>query len=117
MVTSLLLALLTATSAGAAPHLKLEGKYEQLNGPCKDPVAIGGKHLVSSVAECEQECDKQAAAAPGTGQASCRGVDTDGKSCYLKSQCNVRDCCTVSGSQLLPACYNCSWGRRAPRPQ
>ena len=67
MVTSLLLALLTATSAGAAPHLKLEGKYEQLNGPCKAPVAIGGKHLGSSVAECEQECDKQAAAAPGTG--------------------------------------------------
>ena len=97
MVTSLLLALL-ATSAGAAPYLELESKYEQLNGPCQDPVAIGGKHLVSSVAECEHQCDQQAAAAPGTGQASCRGVDTDGKSCYLKSQCDVSCCYPLSGS-------------------
>lgn len=85
-------------ATAAVSHLETDktagvGAYEQLTGPCSDPVAIGGKHVVSSVDECEQECDKQAAAAPGTGQASCRGVDTDGKACFLKSQCHVRAVC------------------------
>eukprot|EP01052_Picozoa_sp_SAG31_P058505 SAG31_NODE_17916_length_653_cov_1.397112_1_plen_171_part_10 len=43
---------------------------------------------VTSVQACEARCDKQAAAAPGTGQVPCIAVDTDGHKCYLKSSCS-----------------------------
>lgn len=85
-----LLTVLAVAVAAAAPISKDQGKYEQLTGPCKDAVAIGERLTVSSVDECEQQCDKQAAEAPGTGQPTCMGVNTDGKSCDLESQCNVR---------------------------
>ena len=43
---------------------------------------------VANVAACEIKCTVQSAAAPGTGQAPCVGVDTDGASfCYMKSHC------------------------------
>ena len=62
--------------------------YTPLTTSCKNAVAVSGKLPCTSVADCEAQCTAQAAAAPGTGQTPCVGVDTDGKSvCFLKSQC------------------------------
>merc|ERR1712070_273509 len=52
--------------------------YERLTATCQNAVAISGELAVSSVQECEALCDKQD---------GCVAVDTDGKSCYLKSHC------------------------------
>ena len=74
--------LLLASSADAAR------KWEELSTHCQNAKAISGQLSAKSVSDCEGKCDAQAAAAPGTGQAECIGVDTDGHSfCYLKSAC------------------------------
>ena len=44
--------------------------YSQLTAPCKNAVAISGNLPCKSVADCEAQCDVQAAAAPGTGAAT-----------------------------------------------
>ena len=63
--------------------------YSQLTAPCKNAVAISGNLPCTSVADCEAQCDAQAAAAPGTGATPCVAVDTNGKSaCYMKSHCD-----------------------------
>ena len=67
---------------------RVELSYDELTEPCKNAHAITGLLPVASVAECEQKCDAQAAAAPGTGEAACVAVDTDGAKCYLKSACD-----------------------------
>jgi len=62
--------------------------YSQLTARCKNAVAISGNLPCKSVADCEAQCDAQAAAAPGTGKTPCVAVDTDGKTaCYMKSHC------------------------------
>ena len=79
------LAAAVAVSSAAGDRAR---KYEQLSSTCKNAKAVSGKLPVGSLAECEAKCDAQAAAAPGTGQASCIAVDTDGKAnCFLKSEC------------------------------
>lgn len=87
------LAVVLAQDEAAANDLKIDLKfietsYVELTQPCKNSNPITGKLSVSSVAECESKCDSQAAAAPGTGQPACIGVDTDGGACYLKSSCD-----------------------------
>ena len=64
-----------------------EINYVELSTSCRDAIAISPLINVSSVSECENECDKQAAAAPGKGTAACVGCDTNGQYCYLKSHC------------------------------
>ena len=75
--------LMLSAAADAVPL----SRYIELSAPCKDANPISGLLPVASVAACEEQCDKQAASAPGTGQAACAAVDTDGKKCYLKSVC------------------------------
>jgi hypothetical protein len=76
-----MLCLALAATAAAAPS------YVELSAPCKDARPVSGLLSVASVAACQAQCDKQAAAAPGTGQAPCVAVDTDGHKCYLKASC------------------------------
>lgn len=67
----------------------IELSYVQLKQPCQKAVAVSGNvGPVANVAACEAKCTAQAAAAPGTGEAACVAVDTDGSSnCYMKSHC------------------------------
>eukprot|EP01047_Picozoa_sp_COSAG01_P066050 COSAG01_NODE_9043_length_2571_cov_4.074838_1_plen_449_part_00 len=74
---------LVLCSAASARH------YDALSSTCLNAKPISGNvGPVPSAKECEAKCDAQAAAAPGTGQMPCVGVDTNGKTnCYLKSVC------------------------------
>ena len=104
-----MLSLLVVATAAAAGAASAAGKYEQLTKACGNALPIGGNHPVSSVGVCEGLCDAQAAAAPGTGEAACRGVDTDGKQCYLKSECDVRRRARVLLRSPLPRPCRCSY--------
>ena len=80
-----MMALVTLASVGALSART----YSQLTAPCKNAVAISGNLPCTSVADCEAQCDAQAAAAPGTGATPCVAVDTNGKNaCYMKSHCD-----------------------------
>ena len=87
-----LLAAVVAVAAEQHPlgwtDKKIELSYVELAHACQDAKAISGLLNVNSVVECETKCDVQAAAAPGTGEPACVGVDTNGAACYLKSRCD-----------------------------
>ena len=74
--------------------------FIQLKQPCQKAVAVSGNvGPVANVAACEAKCTAQAAAAPGTGEAACVAVDTDGSSnCYMKSHCEGK--CSTGAAQV-----------------
>ena len=78
--------------------------FIQLKQPCQKAVAVSGNvGPVANVAACEAKCTAQAAAAPGTGEAACVAVDTDGSSnCYMKSHCEGK--CSTGAAQVPHRC-------------
>ena len=62
----------------ATPATTHSSAYDTLTTTCQHATAISGELSVSSVAACKEKCDAT------TG---CKGVDTNGSACYLKSHC------------------------------